>query len=334
LSIVPHNRPTLGPEEAAAANAAIASGWVAQGPKVAAFEDDLCRFLGLPEGHAVAVSSGSAALFLALWALGARGQAVACPVYACSALPNAIRLAGGTPIFVDVDDGPNVSAAALAVTGAFIGIAAHMFGLPQKLGRDNGIRLIEDCAQAIGARCEGAAVGTQGDIGIFSFYATKMMTTGGQGGALVSRDWALVDAVRDYRQFDCREDKKPRFNFQMTDPQAAVGSVQLGRLPQFLARRQTLFAAYRAAGIDLMESSQGAARYRAVTCVTEPDRVLAHLKEAGISAIIPIQDWELLDTPNAFEHAHALSRKAISLPLYPSLTDDEQKRVIAALADA
>ena len=94
-AVIPHNRPCLGAEDSAAAVAVMKSGWLAQGKEVSLFEDDLCAFLDLPAGHGVALSSGSAALYLSLLALNVRGQRVAAPAYSCRALLNAIQLAGG-----------------------------------------------------------------------------------------------------------------------------------------------------------------------------------------------------------------------------------------------
>jgi len=198
--MIPHNRPTLGPEEDRAARRVLESGWLAQGTEVEAFENELCAFLGLPCGHAVAVSNGTSALFLALWVLGAKGAGIACPVYACTALTNAIALAGATPVLIDSEkDTPNIDTATLGVSNVEIAIVPHMFGFAVDLAKLNAMRVIEDCAQALGTCVRGKPVGVQGTVGIFSFYATKIITSGGQGGMLVSCDRGLVDAVRDYR---------------------------------------------------------------------------------------------------------------------------------------
>jgi perosamine synthetase len=337
--LIAHNRPTLGLEEQHAADRVLAGGWVAQGREVEAFENELCGYLGLPEGHAVAVSSGTAALFLALWLLDARDSAVACPVYACSALVNAIRLAGAMPHFVDTAaDSPNIDPSKLARATAGFAIIPHMFGMPVDVSAAtrNGVVVIEDCAQAIGASFAGAPVGIGGQVGIFSFYATKMITSGGQGGMLVSRDRGLADAARDYRQFDGRHDRKPRFNFQMTDLQAAIGRVQLRKLPGFVARRDEIFARYRAAGFDLLdEKSDGApVRYRSIVRTESPRAIIDKLARHDIAAIVPVEDWELLAPADQYSNAAALTRTTVSLPTYPSLSDQERSRVIDVLEEA
>ncbi len=330
--MIPHNRPTLGPEESEAAARVIASAWLAQGREVAAFEDEICAQLGVSEGHAVALSSGSAALFLALRALGAQASKVACPVYSCSALANAIELAGASPHFIDTAPGsPNIDPGALSRTVTPFAIVPHMFGVPVDIARATaqGIVVIEDCAQAIGASFGGSPVGLQGDAAVFSFYATKMITSGGQGGMFVSKDRGIADAVRDYREFDCRRDRKPRFNFQMTDVQAAIGRTQLKKLPAFVARREEIFAHYRRAGFALVEApAAGAARYRAVIRVKDPHALIEQLGRDGIKAIVPVEDWELLAPAENFANAAAFARTSLSLPVFPSLSDADVARIV------
>lgn len=129
--MIPHNKPTLGIEEEQAALRVIRSGWVAQGDEVEAFENEFCEFIGLPVGYAVAVASGTSALFMALWALQAQGKRVAFPVYTCSSLRHAVAMIGAIEQLVDVSPGtPNIDLQALSQTRADIAIVPHMFGLP------------------------------------------------------------------------------------------------------------------------------------------------------------------------------------------------------------
>ncbi|MHB1207141.1 MAG: DegT/DnrJ/EryC1/StrS family aminotransferase [Rhodospirillaceae bacterium] len=333
--MIPHNRPTISDEERAAVTRVLASHWLAQGREVEAFEDEVCEFVGLPRAHAVAVSSGSAALYLALRTLGAEGKNVALPVYACAALSNAVALVGATARFMDLAaESPNIDLAALDRTGADMAVVAHMFGLPVAIASGK-MPMIEDCAQAIGARIGDVAVGLQGDIGVFSFYATKLITAGGQGGMIVSKDRALVEAVRDYRAFDQREDRRPRFNFQMTDLQAAIGRAQLQKLPAFLGRRAEIFSRYREAGLPLLDVAAPAkpVRYRAVVKTSQPERLIAALAAHNIKAIVPVETWELLDAPAAYPAAEAFTRTSVSLPIYPSLTDGELDNILGIIQD-
>jgi perosamine synthetase len=325
----------LGKEEKQAAARVIDSGWLAQHSEVDAFEDEFCEFLGLPPGHAVALSSGTAALFLALWVLQARNKRVSLPVYSCSALRNAVGMAGGIEVLLDVvPNSPNINPVELGTNKSQIALVPHMYGLPVNITEyGNSVEIIEDCAQSLGAKVAGAYTGLLGKVGIYSFYATKLMTSGGQGGMLVSKDKALVEGVRDYRNFDGRCDCKHRFNFQMTDLQAAVGRVQLRKLPFFLSRRSEIFDFYKEAGLPLLDIEENhiPVRYRAVLKTSEPRRVIRDLSEKGIKSIIPIEDWELLGKGNLFPNAYKLSQETISLPLYPSLSTDEINTIAGSL---
>ena len=335
---VPHNRPTLGLEEEAAALAVLRSGWLAQGRQVQALEDAFCAFLGLPAGHAVALSSGSAALFVALQVLGARGQRVATSAYACSSLANACHWVGAEPVFCDLAAGsPNVDLALIRASEAPVALVPHYHGLPQDLSTLAGLKVVEDCAQALGARVNGVSAGLQGDVGVFSFFVTKLMTSGGQGGMLVSRDRAVVDAARDFREFDQRDDRQPRMNLQMTDLQAAIGLAQLKKLPAFLARRSELYAIYQAAGLPLLDAvGPGLApvRFRAVLTVPDPALVIRALDAAGVRAINPLEASELLAEPGGLPRAAALCASTVSLPLYPSLADSDARRIATVVQQA
>lgn len=347
---VPHNRPTLGKAEEAAALRALRSGWVAPGPEVAAFEEALAARVG---GAAAAVSSGTAALHLALLALGVGpGDEVLLPTYACQALAHAVRYTGARPVPCDVrphdlnldptDAARRRTARARAV------ILPHAFGTPADVETFLawGIPVVEDCAQSLGARRAGRSVGGIGTCAVFSFGATKIMTAGGAGGAVVSRDAGIVARARDLRDYDKRADDALRFNYQMTDLAAAVGRAQLARLDGFLARRAALAAAYAEAlggtpGVSLPVARpvDAPARYRFIVRTRRPAAaVVEGLRRRGIEAIQPIAPFQMLHRvmglrAGAFPGAEAAAREAVSLPLYPALTDVEQTRVIRALQE-
>ena len=333
--MIPHNRPSLGTEEEGAAIRVIQSGWLAQGNEVKAFEDELCRFLGLADGHAVAVSSGTAALYLSLWALGASGKRVALPSYVCAALRNAVAMARATECLIDnATESPNMDLKVIEHSGADLAIVPHTFGIPAAVAKLAAtLPVIEDCAQSLGASMDGVPTGLTGRLGVFSFYATKLMTTGGQGGAVVSKDKALIDTIRDYREFDCRKDSKLRFNFQMTDLQAAIGGAQLLKLPAFLKRRSEIYEFYKNSGLGLIDGTGNIqpVRYRAVLRTESPRTVIEQLAARGIKAIVPLEDWELLGERSRFPNAHALTQCTVSLPAYPSLTDEELGSVVAGV---
>lgn len=307
------------------------SGWLAQGTAVERFENDMCDFLGLPQGSAVAVSSGTAALYLALVALEAKGTNIAFPAYSCSALRNATALAGGNPLLIDSRmDSPNMNIETID-HATNIAIIPHMYGLPQDFSKHPcKIRVIEDCAQALGASVNKTPVGLQGDAGVFSFYATKLITSGGQGGMVVSKDAAMIEALKDYRLFDRRSDAKIRFNFQMTDLQAAIGSAQLRQFSKFLKRRAEIFQQYQEANFPLLDASAGVqpVRFRAILRTTKQEDIIAALARHNVSAGVPLQDWELLGPKELYPAAYYWTQNTVSLPIYPSLTDEEVNLII------
>ena len=335
--MIQHNKPTLGIEEEQAAQRVIQSGWLAQGPEVESFENEFCKFIGLPNGHAVAVSNGTAALFLALWVLGAEGKKVVFPGYVCSALRHAVGMIGGFERLIDVGQhSPNLDPNNINQKDNDIAIVPHLYGIPVDFTQLQNTNVIEDCAQALGAKINKIQVGLHGKIGIYSFYVTKLMTSGGQGGMFVSKDKLLVDNVRDYREFDYRTDKKKRFNFQMTDLQAAIGREQLKKLPSFLTRREEIFQRYKKAGLDLLDTRSDdthlvPVRYRAVMRTNKPEKIINSLAEVGIKAIIPTADWELLGEQSILPNALQLSRETVSLPIYPTLTDESIDLILSTI---
>lgn len=312
----------------------IASGMVAYGEQGQLFEDELCDFFKLPKGHAVLTTSGSVALFLALNAFDIKNKTVAIPSYVCSSLRNAISFAGAKEIIIDTEKKyPNINIEELNYVKPDFAIIPHMYGIPVDLDKiDKSITIIEDCAQSIGAKYKNQYTGTIAEIGILSFYATKLITTG-EGGAIISKNKEIIDRIRDFLDFDCRNDKKIRFNFHMSDINAAIGREQLKLLPKFLERREEIFRMYKNIGLSLIEPNYNycePVRYRAILNVESPSTMQLKLENIGIKTIIPIEEYELLaKTKNAFE----LSKKTLSLPCYPLLKNEELQYIINSLEE-
>jgi perosamine synthetase len=139
--------------------------------------------------------------------------------------------------------------------------------------------------------------------------------------------------VRDYREFDSRNDRKPRFNLQMTDLQAAIGREQLRKLPFFVSRRREIFERYRNAGLDLYDAHSDASsvRYRTIIRSKNPRWVIEQLAYGGIKAIVPVEDWELLGPADQFPRAAEFARTTLSVPAYPSLSDEDLTQIIETL---
>lgn len=340
--MIPHSRPTLGPRETRAAARVLASGHLAMGPEVQGFEREAARRLGRQFG--VATASGTAALQMSLQALGAGpGREVVCPSYVCSAILNAVHASGAAPIVADVDRTTHHLTAALVKAALTRRTAAvvvpHLFGRPAPV-RDIarlGIPVVEDCAMTLGP----AGVGRMGTLTVLSFYATKLLTSGGQGGMVLSDARGPAEAVRDRLLHDNRTTWKPRFNLQMTDLAAAVGRVQLARLDAFLEARRRLAARYTRAltgipgiALPLDAADPGRAWFRYAVEVADARRTARALARAGVEAkppvFRPLHRYLGLD-PRKFPAAEALDRRVLSLPIYPSLSLRDQDRIVRAL---
>lgn len=324
--------------------AVIRRGWVAQGPEVAAFERELATRLGTAD--AAAVASGSAALELALRALDVGpGHEVVIPSYVCDALHHAVRRVGAVPVLADADP------ATLSLSAKDAGtrltprtralIVPHAFGLAVDLAPflALGVPVIEDCAQALGARSDSGPVGSGGALAVCSFYATKLLTTG-EGGAVAGPE-RLLARVRDLRDYDQREDLTPRLNAKLTDLAAALGRSQLARFDAFVARRRAIAARYRArlAGAPCALPPDGGPRHVFHRFVVESDRapadVQAALEARGVAARRPVfRPAHRALQLGGFPEADRLWRRALSIPCYPTLADVEVDTVAAALREA
>jgi len=338
-AMIPHNRPLITAEDRAAVDAVLSSGWVAQGPQVQALEGGIARLNG--GGGSCAVSSGTAALFLALKALNVEvGAKVAVPTYACSALLNAIYMAEAKPYIVDVQPDSfcldPVALAQEAVDAACV-IAVHTYGAAADIAamRQSGRKLIEDCCHSLGGASKQGQLGAEGDVAVYSFYATKIIT-GGQGGLVWSTHSEVIERVRDYRQFDCRKDYIPRFNLQMTDIQAAMANSQMTRIDDIRMRRQLIAKRYLDAlpvgfstQTGLMEINRMVYRFVLVAPdIKYRDALLRHMRKANINCVIPIERYELLHNymkldPSNFPVAENLADTTLSIPFYPGLSDSD-----------
>jgi dTDP-4-amino-4,6-dideoxygalactose transaminase len=342
--LIPHSRPSLTGDDARAVARVVESGQIAQGPEVAAFERELAARLGVPA--AAAVSSGTAALELALCAADVgRGDEVIVPTWGCDALHHAVVRAGGRPVPADVD--PVTQALAIddvrrrltARTRAIVVVHAFGRAIDVTPFAALGVPVIEDCAQALGARVNGRAAGSTGTAAICSFYATKLVTTG-EGGAVAGSS-ATVARVRDTREYDDREELSPRANAKLTDLQAALGRSQLARLDAFIARRQAIARRYRAglAGLPCrLPEDAGAAHvyHRFVVEVERPvDTVITALAARGVYARRPVfRPLHRATGVDGYPVAERLWQRSVSLPCYPSLADAEVDTVASAVRDA
>ena len=366
-------KPWLGAEEAEAVAEAIASGWVAQGPRVAAFEAAFAE--RMQAAHAVALSNCTTALHLALVVGGVEpGDDIVVPSFSFIATTNAPTYVGARPVFADVDPlTGNVTAATIEAalterTRAVI--VVDQGGVPvdfdaiRALCDPRGILVIEDAACGAGSTYKGRPVGAGAELTAWSFHPRKLLTTG-EGGMLTTpnAEWAArARRLREHAMSVSAADRAAEviappeeygevgFNYRMTDMQAAVGLVQLGRLDAIVARRREIAAAYRAAfagipGLRVVEDPEyGTSNFQSLWVeVGEPypldrEQLLAHLAEADISARRGImaahrqpayvaRDTGDLPLP-VTEH---LTDDTLILPVFHQMTDEELQRVIDAV---
>ena len=373
-AVLPVMRPWLGEEEARAAAEVVASGWIAQGPRVAEFEQAFAARVHAAEG--IAVSSCTTALHLALVLLGVGpGDEVVVPSLSFIATANSARYVGATPVFADVDaHSGNVTWATLepVVTDRTrVIIVVHQGGVPADVDRIRleaavrGIDVLEDAACAVGATYGGRPVGAGSAMACWSFHPRKLLTTG-EGGMLTTDHPAWAARARRLREHGMSVGAAERhlsrqpvleqyletgFNYRMTDIQAAIGLVQLGRLEQMITRRRALAERYHEllAAVPhvrpVRDPAWGTTNYQSFWVLLEPgfptsrDDLLRRLAAREISARRGIMASHR--EPAYAGHPHVplpvteqLTDRTLILPLFHTMTDREQERVVAVLAEA
>ena len=338
-TFIPHSRPTLGDDEARAVAEVVKSGHIAQGEVVTRFESAFARKMGARD--AVAVSSGTAALHLILLAMGVKpGDEVIIPSYVCTALLYAVEYVAAKPILAEIDpltnniNAADVKRRVTKRTKAII--VPHMFGLAADLDQllKLGVPIIEDCAQAVGGVHRNKPLGTFGQAAIFSFYATKVMTSG-EGGMVITRSPELLDRVRDLKVYDEKPLDRIRFNYKMTDMQAAIGEVQLGRLDNFIARRrhiaQQYMDSFKSLKVKLPQKQVEHIYYRfTVGLDGDCEPLIQDLKQHGIGCarpvFLPIHRHLKSD---GYPITDRVWKSTLSIPIYPSLPTSAVKKVIS-----
>ena len=343
--MIPHSKPFIHPDDILAVTAVLESGMLTGGDSVPAFEETMASYVGC--SAAATVSSGTAGLYAIFSALGICGDdEVVIPSYVCSSLLYAVRMAGAQPVLADSGNDPfhmdrgTVQKALTPKTKAIV--FPHMFGSANDLSDiiALGTPVIEDCAMSLGSEFGGVKSGALGSVAsMFSFYATKVIASG-EGGMVVSDDSALVGRVRDMVKYADKPDDRMRFNFAMTDIAAALGLSQLARLESMLERRRLLASRYADAlqgtRAELPRERPGERHifYRYVVRTDEVDNLRKLLHEHGVCAERPVF-LPLSRYPGCecnCPRAEEAWRTALSIPLYPALTDTEAETVIQAAA--
>jgi len=337
--MIPHSRPTLDRNDEAAVKAVLESGQLAQGKKVRQLENEMASFIGTKAG--AAVSSGTAALHLSLLALKiGRGDEVILPSYVCTAPLNAIFFVSAKPIIVDIDpetyniDADDLKKKITRRTKAII--VPHLFGLPAELDAilALGIPVIEDCAMSLGSRFREMHTGNFGVLSIFSFYATKMISTG-EGGMVLSNREDIIQTVRDLRDYDEKEEYSVRYNYKMTDIQAALGISQLKKLPTFIERRKEIAALYtgelKGKGIEVPRVPDGREHvfYRYVVRIRNSSDFMERMRRMGVECRRPVfKPLHHYLGIGGFAASDEAWKRAVSIPIYPSLKYEEISSIL------
>lgn len=343
-------RPLIGTQEQEAVARVLASGGLAQGPEVAAFEEEFSK---LVDGrHCVAVNSGTSALHLSLVALGiGTGDEVIVPSFTFAASANAVRLAGATPVFVDINSDDfclavaAVEAAVSPRTRAIMPV--HLYGHPapmpelDRVAAAAGLFVVEDAAQAHAASLGARPVGAWGDAACFSFYPTKNMTTG-EGGLVVTPDPELARTLRLLRNQGMErryENELVGFNVRMTDMGAAIGRVQLRRLPEWTeARRQNAaFLTRELRGVVVPSEAPGAVHvYHQYTIRADRrDELQAHLTSRGVGSgvyyPVPVHRLPAFAESVDLPETERAAREVLSLPVGPHLDQQQLEHIVASV---
>lgn len=330
------------------------------GPEVTGLEEEVARYCGIQ--HAVGVSSGTDALLAALMAIDLKpGDEVITTPYSFFATAGVVSRLGARTVFVDIEPGSfNIDARAVAAkitprTKAILPV--HLFGRCADMdplleaARGRGIAVIEDAAQAIGAKdARGRQAGTVGAIGCFSFFPSKNLGAFGDGGMIVTGDAQLAEKLRVLRVHG----SKPKYyhhmvggNFRLDALQAAILRVKLRYLSDWTAARRRNAARYRklfeesglGAEVSLPTDTPGHIYNQFVIRVQDRDRLRAHLKEKGVETEIyypvPLHLQECFRDlgygEGDFPQSEAAAGESLALPIYPELTEDQQKAVVAAV---
>lgn len=384
VPFLPFALPSIGEDDIAEVTAVLRSGWVTTGPRTAAFERAFADAVGAR--HALAVNSATAGLHLALEALGVRtGDRVITTVHTFTATAEVIRYLGADPLFVDIDpatlniDPAQVAAVADAALARgervrallpvhFAGLAADMRTLGE-IARTYELAMVEDAAHAFPATSAGRNIGTISNASVFSFYATKTITTG-EGGMVTTDDDAVASRIKTMRLHGINRDVWDRYNsrvpswyyevvapgfkYNMTDIAAALGMAQLAKAEAFRRRRQVIAKRYDAAFADLPlvlppQAPRGdihawhlyALRLDLDRLRIDRDRFIETLATRGVGSSVHFIPLHLQPywrdryglRPQDFPHASAVYRRAVSLPIYPAMTDSDVVRVIESVRD-
>lgn len=350
--MIPIARPQIGEEEQRLVASTLASGNLAQGERVRELEERFGEYIGAT--HAVATSSGTTAIQLALLGLKIRpGDEVITVAFTFIGSVSPILHVGARPVFVDVDpvtftmDPGEIEAAITERTRAIMPVSlyGHSANMPAilSIAERHGLTVLEDACQAHGAQLEGRSSGAWG-LGVFSFYATKNMTTA-EGGMVTTTDPGIADRVRLLREHGMKtryHHEELGFNYRMSDVHASIGLGQLRKLSEANQRRRAVAARYTSELVGVITPTEMPnakhVYHQYVIRVSQRDLFAERLRTRGVASAVhypfPVhRQTALLDVgmgEATLPITERLCEEILSLPVYPSLSDDEVERVISA----
>jgi perosamine synthetase len=350
--MIPAARPIIGEEEREAVDKVLRSGNLAQGLEVEAFEKEFCSLVS--DNYCIAVNSGTSGLHIALIAVGiGPGDEVIVPSFTFAATANSVALTGATPIFVDIDPLTfNINHAAIeaAITPRTRAIqVVHLYGQPASMKEIMAIAkryellVLEDAAQAHLASFDQTPVGTFGETGVFSFYPTKNMTSG-EGGMIVtaSKDIARRCQLLRNQGMEIRyANEIIGLNNRMTDVHAAIGRVQLAKLAKWTAQRRSnahYFDKYLSGVVIPYVAPSAFHVYHQYTIRIvghDRDAFSAEMNKQGIGSGVyyptPVHRLPSFNKSNDLPETERACREVISIPVHPSLTEQDLERIVTVL---
>ncbi len=355
MDFIPVAKPKLGNLESYYVNCCLQTTWISStGEYIQKFEQAFADYFQVP--YAISCSNGTTALHLALVSLGiGPGDEVILPALSFVATANVIKYVGATPVFVDIDkDTWNINPLLIekAITKKTRAVMpVHLYGYPTDmkfimyLAHKYHIYVIEDAAEAHGAKYYGKYVGTYGDIGCFSFYGNKIITTG-EGGMLITRNKDLADRIRLLKNHGMSENRKYYhpvigFNYRMTNIQAAIGLAQLSRIDYFIRIREKINQAHRQNLKELPLIKLQTVNKNLYTvcwifsCLIKSktktrDRLMKYLKQKHIDSrpfFLPLTTFPMYKNENRFPVAEEVSRQGINIPTFVGLTQSQIRYV-------
>jgi len=364
-TMLPFSRPSIGEDEIREVTEVLRSGWITTGPRTVQFEKDFAAYVGAK--YALALSSGTAALHCAYWALDLKpGDEIVCPSLTWPSTTNMVLALGAKVVFADIDratrqiDPQDVAKKITKKTRAIVPV--HFAGAPADLDAlkaiaGKKIKIIEDAAHSAGTEYKGKRIGSHGNAAIYSFHPIKDITTG-EGGMLTTDDDKLAARIKLFKFHGVSRDAwkaygsaatahydtvLPGFKYNLTDIASAMGIHQLRRLDGFIARRQTIAQRYLAAlagvqGLGLPAAPAYAHRHACqlfTVLVEERDEFMAKLKEQNIGSGL---HFEAVHRTSLYKkgakklpHTDHVCSRILSLPLFPDMTDQDADDVIAAV---